>query len=72
MTTNPNPESMEAALRLIGTDCATYTRGTCSDEPNRSPYAKYGADQWCDPCIARAGLAGTLPDPSSWTEPTEY
>ena len=57
----PDPAQMEAALRLIGGDCAIYTRGLCSDGPPRSPYAKYGAERWCDPCIARAGLAGMLP-----------
>ncbi len=60
--TLPDPAQMEAALRLIGGDCERLTRGRCPDEPNWSPYAAYTADRWCDPCIARAGLAGTLPD----------
>jgi hypothetical protein len=59
---NPDPAQMEAALRLIGGDCERFTQGLCSDEPKYSPYCEYTADRWCDPCIARAGLAGTLPD----------
>jgi hypothetical protein len=51
------------ALRLIATGCATYTdTWTCRTDPARSPYAKYTADRWCDPCIAQAGLDGTLPE----------
>ncbi len=50
------------ALRLIGDDCEKFTSGLCLDEPNLSPYATYTAGRWCDPCIARAGLAGTLPE----------
>ncbi len=61
-----NPAQMEAALRLIGGDCENFTQGLCSDEgQGRSPYATYTAGRWCDPCIARAGLAATLPDPES-------
>lgn len=51
--------NLRAALQLIGTECANYTSGQC--EAPRSPYARYGAERWCDQCIARAGLAGTLP-----------
>lgn len=54
-------DQMETALRLIGGDCKRSTRGLCPDDPNLGPYAVVGAYRWCDPCIARAGLAGTLP-----------
>jgi hypothetical protein len=53
---------MEAALRLIGGDCAVFASGLCSDEPSMSPDAEEPGARWCPPCIARAGLAGTLPD----------
>ncbi len=66
---NPDPAQMEAALRLIGGDCERLTRGLCPDEPNWSPYCEYTADRWCDPCIARAGLAGTLPGVGPRTDP---
>ncbi len=69
---NPNPDQMAAALRLIGGDCERFTRGLCSDEPHLSPYAQYGAARWCDPCIARAGLAGTLPDPDELKGTSAY
>lgn len=65
---NPDPDQMEAALRLIGGSCERFTRGRCSDEPNLSPYAQYGADRWCDACIACAGLDGTLPPPPTTGE----
>ncbi len=59
-----HPDQMEAALRLIaGAGCENYTGGfDCMGNPDRSPYAEYTAGRWCDACIARAGLAGTLPE----------
>jgi hypothetical protein len=47
------------ALQLIGTSCETYTGWiTCISAQTRSPYARYGADRWCDRCIARTALEG--------------
>lgn len=46
------------ALRLIaGEHCETFT-GTrsCIQDPARSAFAKYGAEKWCDACIAWAAL----------------
>jgi len=34
----------------------------CWDD-DRSPYSKYGAERWCDACIAYAALTGRLPKP---------
>lgn len=36
----------------------------CWDRIDRSPYALYGDQRWCDACIAYAGLNGTLPRPT--------
>jgi hypothetical protein len=50
---------LRAALELIGTTCHNYVgEPTCVDGGGRSPYARYGADRWCDGCIARVGLSG--------------
>lgn len=35
----------------------------CWTYGDRSPYARYGAELWCDACIAYAALNGTLPKP---------
>lgn len=35
----------------------------CWDRHDRSPYASYGDERWCDACIAYAALNGTLPRP---------
>ncbi len=49
--------SARAALTLIaGEQCSTFTSGDCAGD-GRTPDAEYGADRWCDACIARAGLA---------------
>lgn len=45
------------ALRTIGTDCQTFTRGRCSDRGSgRRRGARYGADKWCDGCISHEAL----------------
>jgi hypothetical protein len=51
-------ERLKAALRLIRGDfCENYTTGLGSCRLNgRKPDAEYGADRWCDPCIAYAAL----------------
>lgn len=41
----------------------------CWDD-NRSPYALYGDDRWCDACIAYAALSGTLPRPEATIDAT--
>ena len=50
------------ALTLIaqGGRCETSTRSetSCINNPARSVHYKYGADRWCDPCIAHAALNG--------------
>jgi hypothetical protein len=58
------PEIVEARLRealeLIDRDgCETFTGTARCLDPNsgRTRGAKYGADKWCDPCIARDVLA---------------
>ena len=35
----------------------------CWQYGDRSPYALYGDQRWCDACIAYAALNGTLPRP---------
>lgn len=54
---------MEEALRLIAKDgCERVTSGWCGDGvEDWSPYAQYGDDKWCQACIARSGLDGSLP-----------
>lgn len=46
------------ALRLIaGIRCTNYTAGSCRDSGSgRTKGAYYGADKWCDACIATDGL----------------
>jgi hypothetical protein len=52
------------ALELIVGDsedgCSSFTGrlSTCDTTGGRSPYAKFGADRWCDRCVARTVLAG--------------
>jgi NTP pyrophosphatase (non-canonical NTP hydrolase) len=49
-------EIMRLALELIDRDgCTTNTRGRCWDE-GRQRGARYGADAWCDACVARDAL----------------
>lgn len=42
------------ALRLIARNgCENYTgRSTCRDNSGRTRDARYGAEKWCDACIA--------------------
>lgn len=48
--------AMCAALRLIDRHgCITYTRGRCWDS-GRTRGARYGADAWCDACVAADAL----------------
>lgn len=50
-------EKMEHAFRLIGTKCSNFTGVlTCVDDEGRAPDAKYGAELWCNECIAREAL----------------
>ncbi len=51
---------LRRALTLIGTHCTIFTAPfTCTNPTfGRSPYARYTADQWCEPCIARTALTG--------------
>ncbi len=56
---------LREALELIGTKChASDGPETCMEDPSRNPHAPFGADRWCDGCIARAGLSG-LPFPAA-------
>ena len=41
------------ALEAIGTECENYTGGTTCVSANRTRGARYTADAWCKPCIAR-------------------
>lgn len=42
----------------------------CWDRTDRSPYALYTDDRWCDACIAYAALNGTLPRPEQTIDAT--
>jgi hypothetical protein len=45
------------ALQLIAGDgCERLSRGACGDDAQYEPDAPYGADRWCDACIAQAGV----------------
>jgi hypothetical protein len=59
-----NVDGLRFALELIGTECTGFTSGwTCVDAGGRSPYAAYGAERWCDHCIARTAIkGGPFPD----------
>jgi len=47
---------MRSALKLIaGEKCSNFTSGDCKSA-GRTKNAQYGADRWCDACIARDGL----------------
>lgn len=57
--TDPEKERMRAALHLIAEescDRLTSGPGSCWSQPTWSPEAEYGADRWCDGCIALAAL----------------
>lgn len=51
---------MRDALLNIGTDCTNFTAPPFCRHPasGRSKSARYGADRWCDGCIAWDGLYG--------------
>jgi len=45
------------ALKLLAGDgCTNYWGGTTCVTNGRKKNAQYGADRWCDACIARDGL----------------
>ena len=52
----PGQYRWRLALNWIGTQCETTTVGRCWDYGNRTPDAEYGADRWCDGCLAAYGL----------------
>ncbi len=45
------------ALKLIAGPCENFWGSDCYGT-GRTPDAKYTADRWCDPCIARRALGG--------------
>lgn len=52
-------ERLRSGLEHIadGQECTNYTGSPwCRDDSSRSRDAKYGADRWCDTCIARDAL----------------
>lgn len=49
------PRVCEHSVLPLPHGCWTYG--------DRSPYAVYGSQRWCDACIAYAALHGTLPKP---------
>lgn len=52
-------ERLRSGLEHIadGQECSNYTGPPwCRDDSGRSRDAKYGADRWCDTCIARDAL----------------
>lgn len=56
-------ERMAGALREIirhnahPGGCGSFTSGDCA-RAGKTYGAEFGADRWCDVCVARAGLAG--------------
>jgi hypothetical protein len=55
------------ALHLIDQHgCTTFTRGRCLDATSgKKRGAKYGADKWCDACVARDALNRIAEESSS-------
>lgn len=53
------------ALFLISEmGCERLWEGWCGERKNNwNPYAEDDEKKWCNPCIARAALAGNLPNP---------
>lgn len=49
-------DRLRAALTLIGTDCANYRAHYTCVTAGRTRDAQYGADRWCEQCIARDAL----------------
>lgn len=57
-TPDEHLQRLRTALELIGTKCSNFTgRSTCVNS-GRTPNAEYGADRWCEQCVAREALAG--------------
>jgi hypothetical protein len=62
-TTRTIPLTRTIVLSLIAARrCDHYTVGTDCWAQDRIVAARYGEDQVCDPCLARAALADTTPD----------
>lgn len=56
-------ERFRAALKLLegyrdGRWCERFTQGSCIADPGLTVNAPYGADTWCDACVAHAALNG--------------
>lgn len=50
---------MRDALLNIGTDCTSFTRGSCREPwSGRRANGQYLCERWCDNCIAWDGLNG--------------
>ena len=49
-------ETLAEALRLIGTECSTFTGGSDCIKAGRYAHAVFTAERWCDQCIARVAL----------------
>ena len=60
MATDTNAAIAEFVERLATIRCETFT-GPDADciAAGRTPFAWYGADEACVPCMARAALTGT-------------
>lgn len=57
----PRDHLLDALAVIAAPGCSRYTASSgcrCWDYGNLSAHAKYGADKWCDPCVALAGLQG--------------
>lgn len=53
----PSEAQMVSALELIDKHgCENSSKTRCHDDPGRSRDAIYGAESWCDACIARDAL----------------
>lgn len=70
-------EKMVHGFALIGTTCSSNTGPlTCVDDAGKAPDAKFGAERWCNECIAREALKwlpgvvriGKTPSPRNPTE----
>jgi hypothetical protein len=47
---------LRRALQMIGTECENYTGSLTCVMAGRKRGARYSADAWCRPCIAREAL----------------
>lgn len=62
---NDETGRLRDALALIDRNgCTRLTSGRCWDNYTRA--AKYGADQWCDACVAAAALEGRSESGEAW------